>query len=179
MAEQNKEIDFSRLVKQEAKKYNISVREKCFADLMAAGWKDIDAYLMAGLYNIIYPKETNLRDMNRLILEDNEFKAYMALARRRANRVKPDSAEKDELPEIDMQAELSKENQLRELLIAKAKQPVGSKEWLDIKKMIADITHAKKDEIQAEDNTIHYYLPLTCNQCELYKKHKKKQENWV
>ena len=57
--EQKKEIDFTRLVKQEAKKYGISVREKCFADLMAAGWKDIDAYLMAGLYNMIYPKETN------------------------------------------------------------------------------------------------------------------------
>ena len=74
-----------------------------------------------------------------------------------------------------MATELSKEHQLKELLIAKSKQPVGSKEWLDIKKMIADITQAKKEEIQTEDNTIHYYLPIGCLSCELYQKaHKKK-----
>ena len=50
-----------------------------------------------------------------------------------------------------------------------------SKEWLEIKKMIADITQAKRDEIQTEDNTIHYYLPLTCSQCSLYKAAKRRQ----
>ena len=76
--------------------------------------------------------------------------------------------------DIDMQSELSKENQLRELLIAKKKLTVGTSEWLKIVQTIADITQAKKDEIQTEDNTIHYYLPLTCSMCELYQKAKKK-----
>ena len=36
----NTEPDYSRLIKNEAKKYKITIAEKCFADLMAAGWKD-------------------------------------------------------------------------------------------------------------------------------------------
>ncbi len=74
-----------------------------------------------------------------------------------------------------MQSELSKENQLRDLLVAKKKAVIGSSDWLKIVQTIADITQAKKDEIQTEDNTIHYYLPLTCSQCSLYKAAKRRQ----
>lgn len=174
---------FSRFIKAEIKRYNINEQEKCFADLMAAGWKDKDAYLASGLYNHVYSKETNLREMNTLISDDEDFRNYWFLARKRAARgskaaVSSLEEEEEGVPspdDIDMQSELSKENQLRELIVAKAKHPVGSKEWLEIKKMIADITQAKRDEIQTEDNTIHYYLPLTCSQCSLYKAAKRRQ----
>ena len=76
---------------------------------------------------------------------------------------------------IDMATELSKEHQLRELLIAKNKLGIGSPDWLKVKQMIANITQAKKEEIQTEDNTIHYYLPLTCKQCSLYMESTKKK----
>ena len=177
----NTEPDYSRLIKNEAKKYKITIAEKCFADLMAAGWKDKDAYLISGLYNMVYSKEANERDMNTMLMEDKQFRDYLAIARRRAARAKPEKEktpeEKQVVPEdIDMQSELSKENQLRELLIAKKKLTVGTSEWLKIVQTIADITQAKKDEIQTEDNTIHYYLPLTCSMCELYQKAKKKNK---
>lgn len=167
------EMDFTRLLKNECKKYNVSPQEKCFADLMAMGWKDTDAYLMSGLYNMVYSKEANIKDMNRLLVDDVEFKNYWALARKRASR----PAKEEEEENIDMQTELSKENQLRELLIAKKKLTVGAADWLKIVQTIADITQAKKDEIQTEDTTIHYYLPLSCNMCELYKKAQKKAGN--
>lgn len=39
----------------------------------------------------------------------------------------------------------------------------------------ADLQQMKKDEVQEEDRTVHYYLPLSCRNCELYQKHKRKQ----
>ena len=50
-----------------------------------------------------------------------------------------------------------------------------SKQFLKIVQTIADITQAKKDEIQIGDNTVHYYFPLTCSQCSLYKAAKRRQ----
>lgn len=174
---------FSRFIKAEIKRYNINEQEKCFADLMAAGWKDKDAYLASGLYNYVYSKETNLREMNTLISDDEDFRNYWFLARKRAARGSKEAVssleeEEEGVPspdDIDMQTELSKENQLRDLLIAKKKAVIGSSDWLKIVQTIADITQAKKDEIQTEDNTIHYYLPLTCSQCSLYKAAKRRQ----
>jgi hypothetical protein len=39
---------------------------------------------------------------------------------------------------------------------------------------IADLQQMKKDEIADEENKVHFYLPLTCHQCQLYLKNKKK-----
>lgn len=190
MLNRNEEkIDYSKKVKGEANRYKISIQQKAFADLIALGWKDFDAYLLAGLYNPVYNKQVNMRDMNNLLTEDNDFILYLKMMERRINRAKTlaESAEqeqerqdkeqknKEEMEGINMSAELSKEHQLLELLVAKNKFDIGSKEWLEVKKMIADITQAKKDEIKEEDNTIHYYLPLTCSMCELYKKYGKKK----
>ena len=50
----------------------------------------------------------------------------------------------------------------------------GSKEWLDTNKMIADITRMKQEEVKTEDNTVHYFIPLTCHKCSLYINNKKK-----
>jgi membrane-bound lytic murein transglycosylase len=46
---------------------------------------------------------------------------------------------------------------------------------------IADIQQMKKQEEKSEDDIVHYYLPLNCKDCSLYKKHysldkKKKRE---
>ena len=177
MAIQKKEPQLiSRSLRAEVKRIRISEREKAFADLLSMGWVNFDAYVVSGLYNPIYSKEANQREMSAL-MENNNFATYLKISGKRARRKEKEvvSEGTEESVDIDMATELSKEHQLKELLIAKSKQPVGSKEWLDIKKMIADITQAKKEEIQTEDNTIHYYLPMACTQCELYQKsHKKK-----
>jgi hypothetical protein len=79
--------------------------------------------------------------------------------------------------EIDMTTELSKEAQLKELLVAKQKHPVGSKEWLDIKKMIADISRVKQDDLQEEEDVVHFYVPIQCHNCSLYLAQKSKKKD--
>lgn len=162
----------SRSLRSEIKKLKISEREKAFADLLTIGWANFDAYVITGLYNPVYSKEVNVREMQTL-MESQNFSSYLKLATKRLKR-KEKEEDEEEYSEMDMASELSKEHQLKELLIAKSKLAIGSPDWLKVKQMIADITQAKKEEIQTEDNTIHYYLPLTCYKCALYMKNKKK-----
>ena len=70
--------------------------------------------------------------------------------------------------------EISKEAMLKDLAKARKKMTFGSKEWLDTNKMIADITRMKQEEVKTEDNTVHYFIPLTCHKCSLYINNKKK-----
>ena len=42
---------------------------------------------------------------------------------------------------------------------------------------LADLQQMKKDPVEeTEDNTVHYYLPLTCHKCSLYIANKRKTE---
>lgn len=70
-------ISLSRGLVSECKRIKISAKEKAFADLVAMGWKDKDAYLVSGLYNPVYSSKANEKDMNKLLTEDERFMAYL------------------------------------------------------------------------------------------------------
>lgn len=175
----NENRDFTRILKAECKKYKMQIREKAFADLILMGWKDKDAYMASGLYNPAYSVSVNDKEMNKLLIEDELFKKYIKITSARIKREEKKQEDEEQIDpsetfsDEELSNSLTKEKQLTELLIAKKKHPIGSKEWLDISKLIADITQAKKDEIKEEDTTIHYYLPLSCDMCELYLNSKK------
>lgn len=175
------QISFSRGLSGECKRSRISFKEKAFADLIAMGWKDKDAYLISGLYNPVYSSKVNEKEMNKLLMEEERFMTYLTSISRKIQRMQK-AVEKeadfpvDKVSDEDIASELSKENQLRKLIAARKKYDgkEGCKEWIDLTKMIADITQIKKDEIKEEDNTVHFYLPLSCNNCSLYLAAKKK-----
>ena len=154
---------------------------RVFCDLVVAGWEKEDAYAFSGLWNNTYSTIMNIQDMNRLFVDDKGIIEYIDSRTKELENKKKKAAqaaaeaERAEVPEIDMNAELSKEAQLKELLVAKQKHPVGSKEWLDIKKMIADISRVKQDDIQDEDEVVHFYVPIQCHNCSLYLKAKGKK----
>lgn len=155
---------------------------KAFCDLILSGWEKEDAYAFSGLWNPTYSTLMNIQDMNHLLKEDagvveyieSKVKEQEALKKKAKKAI--EQAEKQELSEIDMATELSKEAQLKELLSAKALHPVGSKEWLDIKKMIADISRVKQDDIQDEEDVVHFYVPIQCHNCSLYLAQKAKNK---
>lgn len=161
---------------------------KVFCDLVLAGWEKEDAYGFSGLWNPTYSTLMNIQDMNRLLTDDQGVVAYIdakvkeiEALKKKAKRAsvedeKAKEAVKAEISEIDMATELSKEMQLKELLIAKQRFAVGSKEWLDVKKMIADISRVKTENIETEEDVVHFYVPIQCHQCALYEAQKKKLE---
>jgi hypothetical protein len=164
------------------KKYKLKTpMHKVFCDLILAGWDKEDAYSFSGLWNNMYSNIMNLQEMNRT-MQDESVSGYINEKARetesKLKKAKKEAVEEEakQLPEIDMATELSKEAQLKELLVAKQKHPVGSKEWLDIKKMIADISRVKQDDIQDEEEVVHFYVPIQCHNCSLYMAQKAKQE---
>ena len=174
-------ITFSKGLGTECRKLGISAKEKAFADLLALGWKDKDAYLISGLYNPVYNLEMNKKNMNALLSQDKDFMDYLTFINKRVNRRQKESEKEEEflvegVSDEDIASELSKENQLRKLIAARKKYDgkEGCKEWIDLTKKIADITQIKKDEIKEEDTTTHFYLPISCNNCSLYLAAKKK-----
>lgn len=70
----------------ECRKAGISIKEKAFADLLALGWKDKDAYLISGLYNPVYNLEINKKNMNILLSDDKDFMDYLTSASRKIKR---------------------------------------------------------------------------------------------
>lgn len=155
---------------------------KVFCDLVLAGWDKEDAYAFSGLWNPTYSNLMNIQDMNRLLSDDKGVVEYIdtkvketeTLKKKAKKAAAEEEKDRTAINDLDMTAELSKDAQLKELLIAKQKHPVGSKEWLDIKKMIADITRVKQDEIKEEDDVVHFYVPIQCHNCSLYMAQKKK-----
>ena len=148
-------ITFSKGLGSECRKAGISIKEKAFADLLALGWKDKDAYLISGLYNPVYNLEINKKNMNILLSDDKDFMDNLTSASRKIKRRQKESEKEDDIlvdgiSEEDIASELSKENQLRKLIAARKKYDgkEGCKEWIDLTKMIADITQIKKDEIK-------------------------------
>lgn len=161
---------------KEVKKYKFQNPEtKVFCDLIIAGWDREDAYIFSRLWNATYSQLMNRQDMEKLLNENKAVIAYIEEKQEKAaNKKKKAMQEAIEVTENDIADELSKETQLRELIRAKKMHPEGTKEWLDIKKMIADITRVKQDEIKDEDDLVHFYVPIQCHQCSLYLEKKKK-----
>lgn len=156
---------------------------KAFCDLLLAGWDKEDAYAFSGLWNPTYSTLMNIQDMNHLLKEDagvieyieSKVKEQEALKKKAKKAVEQAEKETFEITEDDMANALSKETQLKELLIAKEKYAVGSKEWLDVKKMLADLTKIKNEDMKDDDEFVHFYVPIQCHNCSLYLKAKGKK----
>lgn len=157
-------MDYSRSIKSAVKKAKITIQDKIFADLMLSGWKDQDAFIAAFGYNINYSEEyvkTQMRNM----LSNPELAKYMSVQGMK-NEMK--SKDTEDMSDEEVLSKATKEETLKDLLRAKSKMRFGSKEWLDATKLIADLQQMKKDVVEEEDTTVHYYLPLNCRNCELY-----------
>lgn len=153
-----------------AKKYSLSPNELAFVDLCIAGFDKRDAYIIA-----MHMGESWTPDAL-----DKEARLLLALPgskqriRESKSGVQTPTDEEDQ--EENIIEALSKDNMLKDLYYARKKMKRGSKEWLDVNKMIADITRMKQEEVKTEDTTVHFYLPLTCHRCSLYAESKKQQD---
>ena len=169
-------MDYSKSIKTEIKKAKISIEEKIFADLMLAGWKDNDAYIAAFGYNINL-SDSYIKPQMRTTINNPDFAKYMGATSKKKEKKEINLENSDDITLEEALSLATKEETLKGLIIAKSKMKAGSKEWLDATKLIADLQQMKKDIVEEEDTTVHYYLPLTCNRCSLSLTNKKKNNN--
>lgn len=173
-------ILFSKQTKALAAKYGISVQDLIFADLIAANWDAPDAYYIA------YQTGTELSAaaIARATREKcaiHGIKARIKELRKGVSPIEVDtsgckSESKEERDKQLLQEALSKERMLIELRESQTKMQKGSKEWMEVNKLIAELGRMKHEEVKTEDNTVHFFLPATCDKCQLFLEHGNKND---
>lgn len=149
------------------KKYGMAQPEYLiYADLRAAGWCQSDAWAVAfngqGMH---WGKNVLQAEMDKLENLDSVKERIAELQGRRA--------QKGDLTPEELARATSKEQILTDLVVARKGMKSGTKEWFEATTRIADYNKIKQDEIQTEDTTVHYYLPVSyptsCKDCLLNK----------
>lgn len=116
-----------------------------------------------------WPKDTLEREMNKL---ESLESVQTRIAEVQGKKIENEHSE-DLSPEQLAKA-TSKEQILKDLVIARSKlKSTSCKEWADYTKMIGDFAKIKQDELQTEDTTCHFYLPVnypnSCEDCIIFK----------
>ena len=76
-------MDYSKSLKTECRRSALgSVQEKIMADLMAIGWRDVNAYVAAYGYNAQYSDDYNKQQIEK-ITSRPEFQKYLEKTRKR------------------------------------------------------------------------------------------------
>lgn len=168
---------------EETKGYTLSV--DTYKKAKALGMKDPRYYIYASLRGagmpmrdgwaiafqgegFNWPKDTLEREMNKLeSLESVQNRIAEVQGKKAKNK------NEDELTPEELAKATSKEQILKDLVIAQRKAKYGSPEWLKIVASIADYNKIKQDEIDTESTTCHFYLPVDypsdCQSCLIFK----------
>ena len=149
----------------------LTEKEKFCLDAYILDPQNIDiAYVMSrnGGYQ---GSQENLHRLALRWLRDPDVKAYVEEKR----VIIADKVEK-KFSTPEQNAYREKEDIVRELnILADITKDPKLKSELLLK--LADLQQMKKDPVdETEDNTVHYYLPLTCHKCSLYIANKRKAE---
>ena len=155
------------------KQYNMAdISYLIYADLRAAGWGKGDAWSVAFQgQGLNWAKAELIREIEKL-------EALDSVQARIADVQGTNSPKNDEITAEELAKDTSKEAILRKLVAAEKKAKKGSPEWIKIVALEADYNKIKQDEIDVENNTVHFHLPVnyptSCKNCLLYKNKKEK-----
>lgn len=153
-------MDLSKQKQTEAKKLNVTVQYLVMADLMAVGYSENDAYIIA------YPENEGLslqqnNSIRTNIIESVKFKK---LLENRRTRVKDGVAAPVMLDEVEL---VGTEEVMKEILRSAKQQPVGSKERADLFAKYNEIKTKNEQGVEDDTDNINFVFPLKCNQCPL------------
>lgn len=155
------------------KQYNMAdISYLIYADLRAAGWGKGDAWSVAFQgQGLNWAKAELIREIEKL-------EALDSVQARIADVQGSSTPKNDEITAEELAKDTSKEAILRKLVAAEKKAKKGSPEWIKIVALEADYNKIKQDEIDVENNTVHFHLPVnyptSCKNCLLYKNKKEK-----
>ena len=153
-------MELSKQKQTEAKKLNVSIQYLVFADLLAIGYSEQDAYTIAYPENEALAKQQN-DSIRKSIVESAKFKKLLD---NRKQRVKDGVATPVDLEDVEL---VGTEEVLKEILRSAKQQPVGSKERADLYAKYNDIKKENEQGTEDETDAINFHFPLKCSQCPL------------
>lgn len=153
-------MDLSKQKQTEAKKLNVTVQYLVMADLMAVGYSENDAYIIA------YPENEGLSVQQNNSIRTNiiESVKFKKLLENRRSRVKDGVATPVLLDEVEL---VGTEEVMKEILRSAKQQPVGSKERADLFAKYNEIKTKTEQGVEDDTDNINFVFPLKCNQCPL------------
>lgn len=168
---------FTTELTRSLRKAKISVKEKAFADLLIMGWDMMDAYTCVELYNPLHTVETNYFEAEKL---RNENQAFIAYYNTRVSKLNASANEKIRNIEASLTSDDEYDSKYRdkdEIISALAREAdrLQGKDRVDVLNKIADLQRMKQEENKTEEERVHFYLPLTCYVCPLFKAEKERQ----
>lgn len=153
-------MDLSKQKQTEAKKLNVTVQYLAMADLMAVGYSENDAYIIA------YPENEGLSVQQNNSIRTNiiESVKFKKLLENRRTRVKDGVAAPVMLDEVEL---VGTEEVMKEILRSAKQQPIGSKERADLFAKYNEIKTKNEQGVEDDTDNINFVFPLKCNQCPL------------
>lgn len=168
-------LDYSRKFKTECSKAKLDPQVRAMAELMVQGWTPQDAYIAVGFNKPALSDEYNKQQIEKYIT-DSDFNVYMESRRKAIKRgiLKTSVSQEEDDEQINIPL-LDKESVLKEMIKSAMSLPVNDVNRINILQKYSELQQMKKDEVKEEETLIHYYLPLTCNNCSLYLSSKRKR----
>lgn len=171
------DIDVSSKLAKKAREYKLKPEEMGFADLVAVGWEPADAWACAIRQGATWNATARKAAIEALMKSEGVMKRIddvrSTINKQQIEAIR--NATEEERKQL-LELATSKEQMLIDLQQALTKQTPGSKEWLDTKKLIVDVTRMKNDEVKEEAQMTHYHLPInyptSCENCLLNPKNK-------
>ena len=169
-------LDYSRKFKTECSKAKLDPQVRAMAELMVQGWTPQDAFIAVGFYKPALSDEYNKSQIEKYIT-DTDFNVYMEARRKAIKRgiLKTSVSQEEDEEQINIPL-LDKESVLKEMIKSAMSLPVNDVNRINILQKYSELQQMKKDEVKEEETFIHYYLPLTCNNCSLYMASKAKKK---
>ena len=149
---------------------SLSERERFCVDAVLFNSDNADLAYILSREKPYQGSKDNLHRLALRWLRSPEVKAYIDEKR----VVIADKAEK-KFSTPEQNANREKEDIVRELNIL-ADITKDPKQKTEILMRLADLQQIKRDPVDDTEDTVHYYLPLTCYKCGLYLENKKKVE---
>lgn len=158
---------FSKKLSAEAKSYGVEIDELVMADLVAIGYNKFDAFLVA------YPE-----CQSKSPLQARNIMESVASGERFKNLVKERSrTHKDTRLDVEIEEGglMDKKQAAKEILRVAQSLPDGSKEKGEMFVKYMEMLRKNDESVDAGNDHISYYLPLSCSKCSLYKEFNDRQ----
>lgn len=153
-------ITLSKQKENEAKKLGVTIQYLIMADLMAVGYSEEDAFVIAYPENMGRAEHLN-SSVRKTVVESAKFNK---LLEDRRSRIKDGVASPARLDEVEL---VGTEEVMKEILRSAQQQPLGSKERAELFAKYNEIKTKNEQGIEDDSDNINFVFPLKCNQCPL------------
>lgn len=179
---------YSQKLINKCKAHGLNIEEYIFCSLLDYGISKSDAYII--VYKPTTGQITKINNEVAKLLKEEGVKLYLTYLAKLKDQAENESIkaetkirkqiEQEYLQRYEMRSEVDKvngieptqykpKNRTKEDIINELNQlleiETDAKIKLDHYKLLTDLTGMKKEQDKEDENTIHYYFPITCKDC--------------